>query len=421
MVSCYDIYLKPVLVCCSFIFVYALAAILFPFSGPEGVAYGVVLLLLFIGSFLIFTFGFFGVGSRLLGGKFLSVESRGGSFLPFVLSVIGIVLIIIDRVYFRGVDFLVMSPAEIRNKVTAESAGGVSSVFSLLGNVLQCFVVISALNSIFNDTGLRLFLKQAVFIMVVFASSYLLGGRTPLMTYIVIVFSIYVASGRAISVFSALKFIFPASLFALIFALSIFSLRARAVGIDSAEYLSAILVHLGAEEPSTSLSSGEWGADVLNFFYVVLAYLLHPFWVASEIVIDPERGGNISFYAILFLFSKFLPIDLEGAKHVYYELFSSLPGGLYYDYGLSGLLAYSFVLAGIGFSGLMMLLASKGASKIGFVIIVFCLGTLLLAPLLHSLNFVFFIFYMASLFCYAAVKDFRRVLSYGVFSKRVVK
>lgn len=413
VVNAYDVYLRPVLACCFLIFLYALAAVLFPFAGPEGVAYGVILLLVFISSFLIFTFGFVGFGARYISQRSFELGSRGGSALPFLLSVAGIILIIIDRVYFRGVDFINMSPAEIRNKVTTESAGGISSIFSLLGNLLQCFVIIAAYNSIFNDSGVKLFLKQAVFIFVVFASSYLLGGRTPLMTYIVIVFSMYVSSGRGISIFSALKFIFPAFFVAMIFALSIFSLRARAVGIDSAEYLSAILVHLGAQEPGSSVAGSEWGGDFLNFFYVVLAYLLHPFWVSSEIVIDPARGGNISFYALLFLFSKFTSVDLDGAKHAYYELFSSLPGGLYYDYGLTGVLVYSFLLAALGFLGLIMLLNSKGASRIGFVMIVFCLGTLLLSPLLHSLNFVFFIFYMAILFLYAAMKDFGRFLTYG--------
>lgn len=421
VVNCYDVYLRPILACCFLIFLYALTAILFPFAGPEGVAYGVILLLLFISSFLIFTFGFVGVGAKFINQRVFELSSKGGSSLPFLLSVAGIILIVIDRIYFRGVDFINMSPAEIRNKVTAESAGGVSSIFSLLGNLLQCFVIVSAYNSIFNDSGFKLFCKQTAFILVVFASSYLLGGRTPLMTYIVIVFSVYICSGRGVSLFSALKFIFPAFFVAMIFALAIFSLRANAVGIDSGEYLSAILIHLGAQEPGSGVVGSGWAGDILNFFYVILAYLLHPFWVSSEIVIDPARGGNISFYALLFLFSKFIPVDLDGAKHAYYELFSSLPGGLYYDYGLIGLISYSFLLAALGFLGLMLILSSKGASKIGFVIIVFCLGTLLLSPLLHSLNFVFFIFYMAVLFCYAALKDFGRFLSYDNMHKRVLK
>lgn len=406
LINYYDVYLKPLLICWFFIAAYCAAAIVFPFSGSEGVAYGVILLILFASLCFIFSFVFIGVCSKFLQGRKFSVQSSGDSVLPFLFAIIGIALIIIDRVYFRGIDFVTMSPAEIRNKITAESTGGVSSIFSILGNVLQCFVVVSAFNSIFKDAGYRLFFKQGLFLMVVFGSSYLLGGRTPLMTYLVIVFSIYISSGRAVSVFSALKFIFPAFFVAMIFALSIFSLRASAVGIDSGEYLSAMLVHLGAENASVNSSGGEIGADALNFLYVVMAYLLHPFWVSSEIVVDTERGGHISFYALLFLFSKFFSIDLPGAKHAYYELFSSLPGGLYYDFGFFGLFFYSFLLSVFGFLGLILLAVSKGLSKVGFVIIVFCVATLFLSPLLHSLNFVFFVFYMAVLFVYSIVKDF---------------
>ena len=418
LVNYYDVYLKPVLICWFFISAYCIAAIVFPYSGTEGVAYGAALLILFVSFYLIFSFSFIGICSKFLRGRKFSLEAGGDSVLPFLLSIIGIAFIVIDRIYFRGIDFVTMSPAEIRNKITAESTGGVSSIFSIVGNILQCFVVISAFNSIFNDAGYRLFFKQGVFLMVVFGSSYLLGGRTPLMTYLVIVFSIYVSSGRAVSVFSALKFIFPAFFVALIFALSIFSLRASAVGINSDEYLSAMLAHLGAKNTSVNSSGGEFGTDALNFLYVVLAYLLHPFWVASEIVVDTERGGHISFYALLFLFSKFFSIDLGGAKHAYYELFSSLPGGLYYDFGFFGVLFYSLFLAGFGFLGLVFLAVSKGASKFGFVVIVFCLGTLFLSPLLHSLNFVFFVFYMAILFVYAIYKDVGNMFSCKLIVRR---
>lgn len=406
LLSYSDVFLKPVSLVLFFVFLYCVVALLFPYTGSAGVVYGVILLALFVLSFVLFLFCFFGVWAPFIGGRRFGFEGGGASALPFLLSIVGIAFLVVDKVYFRGIDFVNMTPAEIRNKVSSESDGGVSSLFSLLGNFLQCFVVVAAFNSIFRDSGFRFFFNQALFFLVVFASSYLLGGRTPLLTYLVIVFSIYISSGRAVSVFAAAKFMLPAILVALSFALSIFALRARAVGIDSSEYLSAMLVHLGATNMDGSLvGGGGVFVEVLNYFYVVVAYLVHPFWVSSEIALGSNGGGNISFYTLQFLLSKFISIDLDSAKHAYYELFSSLPGGLYYDYGFVGLLLYSFVLAVIGGLGVAILVGSQGRAILGRILIVFCLATLLLSPLLHSLNFVFFLFYMAILFVYAFAKD----------------
>lgn len=416
--NCHDVFFKPVFLVLFFVFLYCVVALLFPYTGSAGVVYGVILLALFVLLFVLFSFCIFGVGAPFIGRRF-SFEGGGASVLPFVLSIVGIVFLVVDKVYFRGVDFINMTPAEIRNKISSESGGGVSSLFSLLGNFLQCFVVVAAFNSIFRDSGFRFFLNQSLFFLVVFASSYLLGGRTPLLTYLVIVFSIYISSGRAVSVFSAAKFILPAILVALAFALSIFALRARAVGIDSSEYLSAMLVHLGAAN-ADSLLVGNGGVfrGGVNYFYVIVAYLVHPFWVSSEIALGSNAGGSISFYTLQFLLSKFISIDLDSARHAYYELFSSLPGGLYYDYGFSGIFIYSFFLAVMGFWGVAILAVSRGVFMLGRMLIVFCLATLLLSPLLHSLNFVFFIFYMSALFVYAFIKDAFRFLYFSFSDKR---
>lgn len=405
--NCFDVYFKPVSIVLFFILLYCVAALLFPYSGSAGVVYGVVLLALFVLFFLLFSFFIFGVAAPFFNGRRFDFKGGDASALPFILSIAGIVFLVVDKVYFRGIDFINMTPAEIRNKIASEEGGGVSSIFSLLGNVLQCFVVVAAFNSIFKDSGFRFFISQTLFFLVVLASSYLLGGRTPLLTYLVLVFSIYISSGRAVSAFAAAKLMLPAIFVALAFALSIFALRARAIGIDSSEYLSAMLVHLGASNVDRSLvREGGVLKDGLNYFYVLVAYLVHPFWVSSEIALGSDSGGSISFYTVLFLLSKIIFIDLDSAKHAYYALFSSLPGGLYYDYGFVGLLLYSFFLAVIGFSGVAVLVASRGRAICGRMLIIFCLATLLLSPLLHSMNFVFFLFYMAVLFVYALIKDF---------------
>lgn len=402
----YDVFYKPLSIVLLFVFLYCGAALLFPYTGSVGVVYGVVLLLLFVLFFLLFSLCMFGVGAPLISGRRFRFAESGSSVLPFVFSIVGIAFLVVDKVYFRGIDFFNMSPAEIRNKISSESGGGVSSIFSLIGNVLQCFVVVAAFNSVFKDSGFRFFIMQALFLTIVFASSYLLGGRTPLLTYLVIIFSVYILSGRAASTFAAAKFMLPAIFVALAFALTIFSLRARAIGIESSEYLSAMLLHLGAANVESSLAE-EGGAfrDGLNYFYVVVAYLIHPFWVSSEIALGSGGGGSVSFYTLQFLLSKFIYIDLSSAKHAYYQLFSSLPGGLYYDYGFVGVLLYSFFLAVVGYVGVVVLVLSRGRAVVGRMLIVFCLATLLLSPLLHSLNFVFFLFYMSVLFGYAFYKD----------------
>lgn len=411
VLSYVDIYIKPLLFVLILIALYCVTAALFPFSGDADIVNGIIILVFFIAIFILSTFLFFCLGAGSVSRKRFSFDLGNESIFPFFVSLTGIVFLIIDKVYFRGIDFINMTPAEVRNQISSENASGISSVFSLFGNVFQSVIIISAFNSIFRDYGLRFFFRQVLFIFVVFMSSYILGGRTPLLTYLVIVFAIYITSGRAVSAWNSLKFIVPAVIFALIFALSIFVLRAKAIGINSSEYLYSMLIHLGAANVNDAHNGDGFFVDIKNYCYVIIAYLVHPFWVSSQIVLAPSGEGNISFYTLLFLFSKILPIDLEAAKHQYYELFASLPGGLYYDFGLFGVFFYAFFLALIGFLGVITLIVSRGLSRVGHVLVIFCLSTLLLSPLLHSLNFVFFIFYMAVLAIYSIYKDISRAYS----------
>lgn len=388
---------------CMFTAFYCFAALLYPYSGRSGVLPGVMILVLFI---CLFCIAYLVTSSLFSGWGGVGMEWAGTTICwALFLSVLGISFILLDRIYYRGIDFVSMTPAEVRNKISAESTGGISSVFSVFGNILQCFVVVAGINSVARLKGRKLAISQVACLSVVLASSYLLGGRTPLLTYLVIMFSYYVLFHGLSGLLAYKKSIFFFVLLSVMFSVLIFKLRSDAVGLDSYGYLENMLKHLGAQDVGHgSIYTDSFFMDLVNYLMVVLAYLLHSFWVSSDIVYNSGGAGNISFSSVLFLISK-VGVDFSLARHEYYELFASLPGGLYYDFGLLGVFLYSCLL-GVLFAFSVFLL-SLFDLMILKVFLVFVVSTLLLAPLLHSLNFPFYIFYMSILLLYALAFDFR--------------
>lgn len=394
----YDVRANLVIIAC--ISIYSLAAILFPFDSDAGVFYGFVVLFILITTYalsVIFGLSFFSRFGELGYVNLRRYPSSYVYWVPIFLGFLGLVFIVVDRVMFRGINPFLVSPAEARN-IMSQGDGGVSSVFSLAGNIFQCFCIVPAYYMI-SRSEYRFWVFVFSF-SIATLSSYLLGGRTPILCFVVISFATWIY-------FSRYSMSLKSSFYSLVgilslgfFGVYVFVLRAELSGLDSYSYATKLIVHLGFSKDFSAFSEPSGIGDYWNFLLLVIGYLVHPFFVSSDAVLNGSGAGNASFYAVLFLLSKFLPIDLSGFKHDYYELFLSLPGGLYYDFGVLGLLLGGFFLAAIYLFGAIVASFLKGRADFPFILILFVISTLLLSPLLSSINFVFFNFYIFILFSY---------------------
>jgi hypothetical protein len=394
----YDVRVNlTVIICLSF---YSLFAIFFPFNGEFGVFYGFVVLFILVGSYLLFLLFGLSFLSQLKGFGSVNLKSQSKFsvyWMPLLLGFIGIGLILVDRILFRGINPFILSPAEMRN-LMSQGDGGVSSAFSLFGNVLQCFCIIPAYYMISRRKYSFIIFSLAFMISV--SSAYLLGGRTPILCFVVICFSAWIYFSKYKFSFLNILYGFLGMVLLVFFGVYVFVLRAELSNLDSYVYSTKLMLHLGFDDDFSALSSSGGIGDYWNFLMLVVGYLVHPFFITSDAVVNGTGSGNVSFYALLFLGSKLFPIDLSSFKHDYYELFLSLPGGLYYDFGVFGLFFGGLTLAVIYVFGALLSSLLKGRADFPFIIILFVISTLLLSPLLSSINFVFFNFYIFILFSY---------------------
>ncbi|EPR7137143.1 O-antigen polymerase [Vibrio vulnificus] len=373
-------------------------AMLFPVESKYGIHYGILIQIIFLSVFFIFSI----LSYALIFNKneVILLQSTISSLyvikIPLFLSLLGIAFILIDRIVYRGINPLVMSPALVRYMLN-ESEGGISSVFSLLGNILQCFVIIPSYYVISRRVCVRWFFFPSLVIISLF-SSLLLGGRTPLLCFLVLNLGFLIMHHK-LKVGFLIKFLMVFALF-VAFSVSVFILRAEATGVDSGEYAVNLLRHLHFVPESISISAGNVFDDILNYTLVVFAYAFHPYSISSDAILNGSGKGNITFYAISFLLAKFFPIDLIALKHDYYEMFVSLPGGIYYDYGIIGVVGISFILVIINALSLYALCKSKGRSDTAKIMISMIICIFIFSPLLNAFNFVFFIFYLFVLVSY---------------------
>ncbi|WP_153020697.1 hypothetical protein [Pseudomonas sp. BMS12] len=332
--------------------------------------------------------------------------------ISLLVSVLAIFSLFIDRVFYRGIDFSVNNFVEIRDALNATSDGSVSSVFSFFGNLFQ-FSYFFALVSVFfyrDFLGWKRFLFYLfVICMCVFVGSYLLGGRAIIAVFILTLLTVLVA--RVIAGFSSFKIFLKARFLLLCGALVVlflfvfiyvFYMRSSVGGDGSLEYLNKFLLHLhGVSLLPSQLCGGEFLCDVKNYFYLTVLYCTHIFWVLAENVsYSPlEAGGDPVFGAVLNILSRLF--QLEVGEYRFSGLFNSMPGSLYYSWGLWG------VWIGAGVIGCFLALAvfflRFYKSFFSVLFFYFFYMVLLVSPVLSVLNVVSFVFLMFCLCFYFLV------------------
>lgn len=334
------------------------------------------------------------------------------------VSIVGICFLVIDRSLYQGVDFMNDNFVEIRSRLNVErgGGGGVSSIFSVLGNLMQFWYFFSLVFLIyyyeFFLPGQRRILV-VLMLVILLTGSYILGGRSLVAVLVVSAMSVVLArrsSGRIISykLFSAnfLLKVFIVAGFCLSLVMYVFYMRASVGGNESASYLDKFVYHLHGKEVQGYEVCGEGlYCDFKNYLQLTALYAVHVFWVLAESIqyVPTEAGGSALWGGILELYSKVGGPSGAG-NYPYAGLFNSLPGSIYYEYGWLGVIVGS-LYCGVVFSLInFLLLRSSGVFKVIFYVVL--LDTLLVSPVLSSLNVIMFIFVIVSLLSVAFIYVF---------------
>jgi hypothetical protein len=329
------------------------------------------------------------------------------------VALIGVACLVIDRALYQGVDFFTESFVQIRSRLSRERiAGSISSPFSLVGNILQFWYFLPLVCLVFYYEYFAPRQRGVIILLIllnIFTGSYVLGGRSILALAALTTISTLVARGGARRPVygmllrpKALMALLMASVFCIGLVIYVFYARASAGGDNSTAYLNTFVAHLHGMPVSTyeACDAGVY-CDLINYAQLSALYGVHVFWVLAESMnyLPTAAGGSALWGGVLNLFQKIVEID--NGSYQYAGLFNSLAGSIFYEYGWLGMTVGAILLAAA--LAVLNFLLARSAGILKLIIYVLVFDTLLISPVLSSLNVIMFIFVAASLFIVAFI------------------
>ena len=331
------------------------------------------------------------------------VSIRWSTFYPsgfldlflLAISVLGVVFIGIDRVFYRDLNIFELSFAEIRATLNRESgAGEGGSLFSLVGNLFQLlYLVVIARLVFYWEEYASLSLARAgglvlLAILALFASSYMLGGRTLLLLFVSIIVGtmlLRVCFGRKMIPLNLPSWwIVLGILLGFMFSVLVFWVRSKMGGADisSSVYLEKLLAHLHPYREDfygVAIDSPGYLGDILNFSLAVLAYIFHQLWVFEAVMSSDGEGS-----ALLIGLGSLLPNGFNRISPVFEGLFFSVPAALYYDFGLFGVVIGSVFIPFVIFVATLFFKLNPRGISVFFPS--FCVSLIVASPIGFLLN-----------------------------------
>ncbi|WP_407315697.1 hypothetical protein [Pseudomonas sp. nanlin1] len=331
-------------------------------------------------------------------------------------STAGLLFLIGDRVIYQNVDFINDSFVVTRARLNASrsEAGGVSSLFSVAGNLLQfCYFFTLTMGVYYYEllSQAQRFRLAAWIALIAIAGSYVLGGRSILSLAALAVCATWTArivAGRAsYSSMLSRRAVIRCGIgvgLTLMAMLYVFYARANASALSSQKYLETFIAHLGGEVTQTYRAC-EAGilCDIYNYAQLTVLYITHGLWVLAESYYHPDALPSMAplLGGVLSIYSK---IDAVGGQVAIYQfsgLFNSLPGSIFYIFGGGGVLFFSVLLGVV--TGLSALYLHRSASVVAVLAYVLVCVTMLISPVLSAFNAVMFVFIVLSMLTMVAL------------------
>ncbi|MGD1862381.1 MAG: hypothetical protein ACFB0E_20735 [Leptolyngbyaceae cyanobacterium] len=326
------------------------------------------------------------------------------------LSVLGICLILYDRIFIQGIDYTAgIASAREQWRVLGEQRQGISSLASFLGNILSpfCFIPTALIHLHYEKLkGKDKYIGLSVGITNLFLICLLSGGRSSLLLQISITISICLMRNISSKLpffpgSKNLRLIIPSVLFilVLIYSTYIFFSRAAISDVTAKVYSLGFIEYLGGRETQSFHQIEYLDEPLKSITYlstVTLAYLVHSLWtfgiLLDSIIFSP---GSFSFVYLKSLLAKLsLATAPEAVLDELQGRFLPLPGILWYD------IRYFFVIASIihgfclGLANVMVVRLRLDGLKFAFIISVFSIT--FLSPFCFAINLYAFPFVMFS-------------------------
>lgn len=317
--------------------------------------------------------------------------------IGIILSITGSAMVFYDKIFIQNIDFSqgIAFAREQWKNLGQERSGTVSSLYSVIGYFIGSanFLSITILFSKRLDlSDLRRFVLILVSFFVLLINSILMGGRSSLILIIAFILYSYFDGRKFGKLFSKRIYIIgPISISAMIvfYVIYVFIARASANNFSTIEYSMNFLSFLGLKPTDrfveiTGESSIGWLYAVIN---LTVSYLTHSIATTAAIIDQQYDGSSILFIHFFNIMQKIGIIAEYNRDWFLSGRFPSLPGALYFQFGIFGFLISSVVI------GVILTISIFLNTFLGHrpFVLLFCScveSVLLLSPFLFAGDFV---------------------------------
>lgn len=253
-------------------------------------------------------------------------------------SFLGLFFLFVDRVYIQNIDYSIgLAAARTMWQESSSGRSGVSSLFSVFGNLLINFHYLAEILVLFYwDELRRPLLKILLIFLNVVLFSFLISGRTPLVVFL----GLFLSTAILRVLFGVGSF-FPARLRAVVFLLVpavfivagfVFYLRIDGSDTDANKYVVLLGERLyGVEENNPFL--------LPPVFRAVAVYIGHVKWVGVSVFQDSIGYGIATFNEFFNIVATRLGWgDVKNLVWQYDGLWVPMFAMVYYDFGWFGVI-----------------------------------------------------------------------------------
>ncbi|AQQ67512.1 hypothetical protein Mag101_07575 [Microbulbifer agarilyticus] len=353
------------------------------------------------------THAVFNIGNVPRWGTADIAEAKGLIAIALLLSVCGTAFLVYDRIIVQGVDYskgIAFARQEWR-KLGEARGGGVSSVYSVLGYLFSSGYFVAGILAVSVKAKLSQkfrFISLFCVFALVLVNSLIAGGRSNILLLAVLIFAaISSQGGWQLKLFIRSYFVRTLIVFLVgisaMYTLYVFYERASASNMDAVEYVNNFLPYLGLEFDS-------WYRDFLNdnswasFSAIpVLAgsYLTHSYSTTAAIIDSVHEDKVIVFLHAMNLLNKLGLASAPDSSWFLAGRFPSLPGALWYQYGVISIFPGAIFL-GVISALVKYLYVSKPSSITRLAGYISMYSILVVSPLLFVLDFMSFPFLVLS-------------------------
>ncbi len=323
------------------------------------------------------------------------------------LSLIGTACLLYDKIFVQDIDYTkgIAVAREAWRKEGEERSGGISSMFSVIGYLLSSGYYVAAVLLVLGGKRLdKNTLYKSIFLVfgLLVVNSVIAGGRSNVLLLAVFIFGTTVSvTGWSYKRWLKSKFLRLFVLFfisvSLWYLLYVFSERAKATGVDVHYYLKGFLPYLGLKlSPEVARHlGGDVFSNMASLLLLAASYISHSFATTAAIIDHGPGDKIIIFLHPMNILHKINIIGQPDGSWFLAGRFPSLPGSLFYQYGVLGFSVLSLMLGFL--AGIAKFLYIRRPSSVVLLSIYLAVYSILvLSPLLLAVDFMSFPFVLWS-------------------------